>query len=420
LPRRDINVLLIVIDTLRRDRMGVYGHLRNTTPRISKLAESSVVYERALSQAPWTTPSVASLLSSTYPTMLGIENHRSVLPESADLLPEVLREAGFATGAVVSHSFCSSEWGFSQGFDHFDESNVQGHDAVTSADVTDRATDFLERQAENEPWFLFVHYFDPHVAYVHHAEFSFGGPEPGYDGPIFSGILMRKLRALRPQLRPADVREITRLYDSEIAFTDAQVGRLLDRLYERGKFESTLIVLTADHGEEFLEHGQLGHTQTLYGELIGVPLIIHYPGVAASRVHPHVGLVDVYPTITAFLGIEAPASVLGTSLYDSRTAAHRAPDAVFSETSRRSRLRAAVADGYKLILDLDTGQRALYDLESDPGETVDIAGRAPQRVAALSERLDAWMESSEAARSSAPELTLTPEQEEHLKQLGYL
>jgi arylsulfatase A-like enzyme len=321
---------------------------------------------------------------------------------------------------VVAHSFCSAEWGFSQGFESFDESNVQGHDAVTSNGVTDRAIEFLDRQAGKKPWFLFVHYFDPHVAYIDHPEFSFGGPEPGYDGPISSGILMRKLRALRPQLGPADVREITRLYDSEIAFTDAQLGRLLDHLRERGEFENSLIVLTADHGEEFLEHGQLGHTQSLYEELIGVPLIIHYPGVDASRVHAPVALVDVYPTITGFLGIEAAVSVRGMSLYDARTASHRAPDAIFAETSRRRRLRAVVADGYKLILDLDTGKRALYDLDSDPGETVDMARRAPQRVATLSERLDAWMETSQAARASAPELTLTPEQEEHLEQMGYL
>ena len=175
------NVLLIVVDTLRREELGAYGYPRSTSPNLDRLARAAVRYDQAFSQAAWTTPSISSLLTSRYPSQLGIEGELTKLAEDVVLLPEVLRAEGYVTGGVVSHSFCSQKWNFDQGFDFWDQSSIGGHKAITSPGVTERALEFLDQDRE-QPFFLWLHYFDPHVAYVEHAAFRFGTREE-YDGP---------------------------------------------------------------------------------------------------------------------------------------------------------------------------------------------------------------------------------------------
>ena len=423
-PRAPSNVLLIVIDSLRKDRMSAYGYERNTTPRIAELASDGVLYTGAVSQAPWTTPSIGSLMTSRYPSSLGIETERSVIPESLDMLAERLQDAGFATGGVVSHTFCSTDWGFAQGFDSFDESNILGHDAVTSAGVSDRGIEFLEANAEAErgdrPWLLFLHYFDPHFAYNAHDAFPFGGPHPDYAGRLRSGMLFKELNAQRDELSPDDMTELARYYDSELAHTDAEIGRVLDHLRTTGEYASTLVVVAADHGEEFLDHGRLGHAKTLYDELVNVPLIVRYPGGAPAVIDDPVGLIDVYPTITEFVGTAAPDRARGTSLYDVARGRHRTPADVFTETSRYANLRALIEGDHKLVLDVSTGGVVLFDRRTDPHERIDIARREPQRAKRLAKRVRAVMEMALEDVVQTTDRTLSPEEEERLRQLGYL
>jgi len=318
------------------------------------------------------------------------------------LLSEVLRSRGWATGAVVSHHFCSSRWNFDQGFDAFDESNVQGHRAVTSPAVTDRGLEFIAAR-EGEPFFLWLHYFDPHVAYVEH-EGQGVTDEGAYRGPIVSGQDFKTLRAIQPSITPADLGELQRLYDSEIAFTDRAVGRLLEGLKTRGLYDDAIVILTADHGEEFLERGNLGHAKTVYQELIHVPLIIKLPGVEPRRITEPVGLVDVYP---------------GRSLLPEALGAAGGRQPVFSETRRGNDLRAVIDGDVKLLVDRRTRRSELYRLDSDPAERHDLAAREPEEVARLRSLLDAWVRRSEARVRPGADVALSPEERERLEVLGY-
>jgi arylsulfatase A-like enzyme len=306
------SVLLIVVDTLRRDHLGAYGHPRSPSPNLDRLAADSVRYDDAVSQAPWTLPSVGSLLTSRQPGALGLTRFSSALGDDAVLLSELLQRHGYATGAVVSHRFCSSRWGFDQGFDVFDEDNARGHGAVTSPGVSDRALAFLDAHGER-PFFLWLHYFDPHFDYLEHE--GFGRPrDAAYEGPIRSGMEFPRLFELRGSLAPRDVDELRRIYESEIAFTDHHIGRVLDRLRESGRLERTVVVLTADHGEEFLEHGGLGHSRTLYQELLAVPLLVRIPGRAPGVVTSRVALLDVLPTVLAALSLPPASGAAGAEL----------------------------------------------------------------------------------------------------------
>jgi arylsulfatase A-like enzyme len=409
------NVVLIVVDTLRQDRLGVYGHSRDTSPQLDQLASESVVYERAYSQAPWTSPSIGSLLTSRYPSQLGIHKDRKALSSKERLISEILASKGYRTGAAISHSYCGSTWHFNQGFESFDESNVLGHAAVTSTGVTDRAIVFVDSVSTNEPYFLFAHYFDPHFAYIDHEGYSFG-KDPAYDGPIKSNMKVQALRKRSRRLEPGDLDELLRLYDSEIAFTDAQIGRLVEHLRERGDWKNTLLVFTADHGEEFMDHGRWGHTTRLYEELIQVPLIVHYPDEQTGRVATPVALVDVLPTVLAATGHARPPTFAGHDLRGEADPAR----VLFSETSKGAHLSAAIRGSHKLIVDHDGGAPELYDLSADVDETNNIAPLEPELVAELSREIRRWSEKNKKTKKSGTKVKLSDEEIQQLEALGYV
>ena len=426
---RPPDVVLIVVDTLRADRLSCYGYERETSPRLDRLAAQGVRYARAQSQAPWTTPSIGSLMTSRFPTELGILTERSVLSEDEVSLAEALAAGGYATAAVVSHSFCSSEWNFDQGFEHFDESNVLGHDAVTSEAVTARALEALDALLANpgggrRPFFLWVHYFDPHFAYIAHEDFPFPGPAD-YDGPVSSGMKYSLLRKMNETVDADDLEEVRRFYDSEIALTDHWIGVLLDGLRARGCWDDALVVVTADHGEEFNDHGYMGHSRTVYQELVRVPLIVKYPraragapgATAGAVIERPVALLDVYPTVLEVTGtapLPGPPRA-GVSLLD-RGAERPLP--LVSETARQGGVRGVVEGGHKLVHRLREGHFELYDLEADPAELRDLAATEPERVAELRSRLDLWERAVRPGASAERELD--EDELERLRELGYL
>jgi len=411
-PRPD--VVLVVVDTLRADRLGCYGYERETSPALDRFAAEGVRYARAFSQAPWTTPSIGSLMTSRFPTELGIFHERSILSEDEVLLAEALAAGGYETAAVVSHSFCSSEWNFDQGFERFDESNVLGHEAVTSAAVTERALELLDGFGRG-PFFLWVHYFDPHFAYVFHDEFPFPGP-PDYRGPVRDGMKYSLLRGMHAELTATDLEEVRRFYDSEVAETDHWIGALLDGLRARGLWDDALVIVTADHGEEFNDHGAMGHSRTLYQELVHVPLIVKYPrgaGPAGLVDERAVALLDVYPTVLELAGLPAPAGLAGASLL----APAQGSRPLVSETARRGGLRSLVSGDYKLIQHLSSGEIELYDLAADPLERRDLSAADPARAEALRAQLEAWAGAVRPGRST--EVELDREDVERLEALGY-
>ncbi|MFT7167027.1 MAG: arylsulfatase A-like enzyme [Paracoccaceae bacterium] len=411
------NVVLIVIDTLRTDHLSTYGYERETSPHLTRLASEGLRYERATAQAPWTTPSIGALMTSRYPSSLGITSEQNALSDELVLLPEALQAAGYQTAGVISHSFLGSDWNFDQGFDLFDETHVQGHSAVTSEGVT-RAAQAVFRQLANddEPFFLFVHYFDPHAAYVDHGGQDFGGPS-GYEGPVSSGLLFRELRKMQDEVGEADLAELIRLYDSEIAYTDRQIGLLLDTLRESGQWDDTFIIVTADHGEEFLDHGRFGHAKSLFSELIHVPLVLKLPAsssAARSVIDEPVALIDLYPTVLAVVGLEATTELEGRALLPLPPTGRT----LFSETGRTRAASAAMSGSLKLIQRPD-GRLQLFDLATDPGEKSNLAKLRPEDADRLLGELVEWREVAAAKALIGETIQINAANEQRMKELGY-
>jgi arylsulfatase A-like enzyme len=349
-PRPD--VVWISIDTLRADRLSCYGHGRATSPNIDRLAAEGVLFERALSTTSWTLPAHLSML-----TGLPVSSHGVCVPEYPGAAPlrgtfvsETLRAAGYATGGFYAHGFLErlfadkgwdvwertgrvhreslairADWEAAQaaGDKELARELKRRHQAMfeegapEADDAVDRALDWLERTRAADPerpFFLFLHLFDVHTPYKPPAAFDF---DPDYAGPLEEVNVDHPSRPVRPGMDPRDLEHVRALYDGEIAWVDSQVGRLLGALEEAGLARSALVILTADHGDEFLEHGGSGHHHTLYQELLHVPLIARWPAAlpAGRRVAERVSIIDIAPTLLAALGLEHPGPLPGIDLF---------------------------------------------------------------------------------------------------------
>jgi arylsulfatase A-like enzyme len=287
--RKRPNLLFVSIDTLRADHLGTYGWNRPTSPNLDAFAAKSVVFENAQSSSSWTLPSLATLMTSLLPSTHRCEKDSDRLDPSYTTLAEILRDSGYDTAIVASHYFLNAGHGLQQGFTRVDTRILQDESAITSPDVTDWGVQWLEDKAaanDGVPWFLWLHYFDPHAPYLEHEGVSeaFGTKEP------------------------------IDLYDGEIAFTDRHLGRLFEA-FERLDFaEDTVVVVVADHGEEFGEHGQFKHGYDLHEEVVHVPLVMRVPGIAPRRVADLVPTVDVFPTLLELCGGRAQNEIEGRSL----------------------------------------------------------------------------------------------------------
>ncbi|MFQ5718076.1 MAG: sulfatase [Acidobacteriota bacterium] len=387
------HIVVISVDTLRADHLGCYGYERDTSPFIDELAAGGVLFEQAISSAPWTLPSHASLLSGVYPSTHRAVDGREGIAPSVTLAAERFGAAGWATGGFVSSWFVSHRYGFDRGFDRFDDFeqtlNSNTKHKVDGARVIDEAVRWL-RQHAAEPFFLFVHLYDVH--------FNYDPPSPhrelfdtGYDGPLPA---YRKYSYYLDHPLPADVlaAEIG-LYDGAIHYADAQIQRLHAVLAELGRADDTLIVLTADHGEEFFERGSWGHAHTLYEEQVHVPLILRGPGLSPRRVSTQVRHVDVLPTLLDLAGLPVAPGLHGVSLRGltggpAPGGTGRAPRPAFLETSRfGSNVIGLRRDGAKVIYDLKAGTLRLFDLVHDPGEQTDRAVTDVARLDAMEDEL---------------------------------
>ncbi len=422
------DVVLIVVDTLRADHLGCYGYWRNTSPQIDSLAEQSIRFERAYSTAPWTKPAVASMLTGLYPSRHGVDKMLHVLPQSATPLAELLRENGYQTAGVVSHSLLGEKFGFDQGFDRYDESQARGHHHVSTEEVARLATALIgELRADEKPYFLFVHLFDPHDTYRPHGV----GFAAKRAGRVAAGQPSPRLRKLEPPLDTQEVQLLRDVYDEEIRFTDRGIGEILKALGDDGRSERTLIVLTSDHGEEFMERGWLGHGTSMFDEVLRVPLLIRLPGAerAGSVEGDPVSTAGVMATVLDVAGL--PASARSGLDVGSLLGPRPRPNPVLGELSYAPRqwreldestepwLRMLVDGEWKLISDRLSGQVALFDVVADPGETTDLASRMPDRAETLHAQMK--MEDAVAAqRRLGRETTdLSAGQRESLRQLGY-
>ena len=428
-PSKPLNVVLIVVDTLRADHLGVYGYDRDTSPHIDALARESVLFKHAIAAAPWTTPSVASMMTSQYPSVLGIRKHPVSLPQRFPLLSEILKQHGYTTHGIISALMISGQLGFSRGFDVYDEEAVMGRGGISSPAVADKATAFLS-QDHARPFFLFVYMFDPHYNYIGHPPDDYLS---GYQGPVRSGMPIDELWATRHSLSKQDIQKVVALYDSEIRFTDRFIGSIVATLKANGLYDNTLLVVTADHGEEFMERGWIGHSVTVFQELIHVPLIIRRPSESPRAVATPVGLIDIMPTILRYLGLTPPDNVAGRIL-DLDDPGQIEVRPIFSETFNDKpkrpnpeeplALRTVILNGRKLIHDATHDVTRLYDLATDPDEQhdlSDVAGDEFDRLHGLLQRWATYVDDQQVdTPSTKPNELFSPEQIKKLKSLGYL
>lgn len=442
-------MLLIVIDTLRADRLGAYGERPTGTPTLDRLAEEAQVFDSAVSTAPFTMPAVAALMTGRYPDRVGISNHSADdrLEPSTPTLAEIARSAGYATAAVVTNPWLAKRaMGFSRGFATFSSGRELGHGSVRvdARAVTDRAIDLLD--ADRQPLLLWVHYMDAHMPYRPPADFARAAGASSETSAVIDDFTDRNrdqrqriyFEAPYPEAALAETR---RLYDASVRFIDSEIARLLGALDERGMSERTIVVVAADHGESLGDHGlHFAHDFTLYDELLHVPLLIKVPGQAPARHAAPVSLVDVVPTLCALARLECRGDLDGVALPPASPEAPRGRFLFAAGPPQRARYdrnpysfvdgidgrwTMVRRDGFKLIgvPHPDALRWQLYNLDVDPGEQSDRWSTEDEgRREELSTALLAWQREMDDARpernGDAPGLGHRTRQE--LRSLGYL
>jgi arylsulfatase A-like enzyme len=372
---RGQNVLLITIDTLRADHMGLYGYARPTTPRIDAWFREGRLFERAYSTEANTSPSIASVLTGLLPQEHGVRLLHQLLPERNRLLPDLL-PARFQTAAVVSNSVLADEaMGMGRRFDHYDdfvdESEPYRRVFERSAEkTTEAAIRWLqEERVPGQPVFLWVHYIDPHGPYhpppTWPRSFTHATPLP---------IDVTRLYAYQREPGVTDGLAYVDAYDEEIAYLDASLGRLLDVWASTMEPSGSLAILTADHGESMMEHERwFTHGYHVYEEIVRVPLLMRGAGVPSGRSRMLASGIDVAPTILRFAGVPVPANLRGEDLRAAPDTPSR-PRTVFAGgTWDTFQWRAAVRGDQKTMVRLLRGERTVlerrrYDLTSDPRE----------------------------------------------------
>jgi arylsulfatase A-like enzyme len=383
-------IFLICLDAARPDHLSCYGHTRETSPRIDQLAARGALFEDAISQAPWTIPSIATILSSTFPCQHGArrsEGSRNPYTGLSVNFIETLSSIGYRTALFTG--------------------GLAMRGKVPAPELSDRALKWLRGNLANR-CFVVIHHYDTHSPYVA-SQKCIEKLDPGYEGPYKSSFgdlnLLKKARVGRLaeviDLSEADIRHIKAIYDCQIMRADQSIGAIVDSLDAWNRLDESMIIIFADHGEEFLEHGSIDHGQTVHEESIKVPLIIFCPSLITEprRIVEQVGLIDIGPTILDGLGIEKPSSFEGTSLMPVLSSEFEASErstrpcglptsCLISEAiARRPEKKSLRSPPWKLIFDPFFGTHALYDISKDPWETENLLELYPEIASRLTDTL---------------------------------
>ena len=413
------NVLLISIDTLRADHLGAYGHERPTSPNLDRLARAGVLFEDATTTSPWTLPAHVSLLTGLYPDGHGVRTNKHFLGRGIPTLAQLLADEGFETGAVVNGYFVGARFGLARGFDSYEMFEEDQSRTGAARDVTGAGIRWL-RDRRDRRNFLFLHYFDVHSSYQSAAKYE----RMFIEKPNrLTGDIIELMMVNHGDFEPTDedLDHFARLYDAGIRQLDDALARLFEFLDANGWLEDTLVIVTSDHGEEFLEHGKMVHGHSHYQELMHVPLIMRGPGLpAGTRVELPVSLIDVAPTVLSLVGIRTPADMTGVDLRSTWSSPEESPAErlIFAETGpmQEDALRSVRSGRFKLILDVRDERYELYDLNEDPSELHDLAAERPERFQWLRAELSRFTEESRLSKT----LENTEEDIKHLEALGYL
>jgi arylsulfatase A-like enzyme len=430
------NCILIGIDTLRSDHTNLQSYPSNyriLTPNLQKLAKRGTIFQSAISQAPWTMPAFASILTGKYPHEHGAISLHGSLRKEAVTLAEIMREAGYFTAAVVSHFYVNAIRGFSQGFDSFNEDYVLGHGSITSEQITDEAIKVLDTH-NSQSFFVFLHYFDPHFDWQNHNEWDFSDAYSGWLREEPHDI--RNLRVKRHLLGASDINYLKDLYAEEIAYTDKHIGRLFDYLEKKKLDSKTLIIVVADHGEEFMERGWLGHTKSLHEEVIKVPLLVvlpkfdHKNPIAINTIETR----SIFSMILDYIGLPFYSEGLAPSLVPmfQKNEVHKIQDISHSAYSsvwlpdapvhsgNRVKISALHTNRWKLIIDHTRQQEYLFNLEKDPGETTNLIAEETKVLQKMRPMLKDWLRKMLKTRHEIMHLEMRQEEINKLISLGYV
>ena len=418
------SVILIVVDTLRADHLGLYGYERPTSPTLDAWAAGGRVFEHAFAPAPWTLPSFSSIYTGRWPLIH--QGGRPGVPtpdgNGTDLAPvahvpmvaEHLHAAGVVTMATVTNPYLAPAYGLARGFDVYDvDTEAENGQYQPAAEMVRRALALLDR-ADGQPFFLVVHLMDPHQHYD--APPPFRGTWTDDIASDFT-LPMAHLNGRQPEdLLPADRAFVIAAYDEEIAYLDAQLGVLRNGLADRGVLETSLVIFTADHGEELFDHGGYQHGHALWQELVHVPMVVWGPGIDPGREPAPVSLVDIAPTVLDGMGVAATMPFDGVSLWPTLVAGESLPSRpLFAEGIQHGPLQSAVVRWpQKLIVNHADAYRDVYDLAEDPHERHSLASEARALVADLCRHQQTGDDSDRAP--------VTPNEDilERLRSLGYL
>ncbi|MFH1998428.1 MAG: sulfatase [Planctomycetota bacterium] len=449
------NLVIIVFDALRPDHVGAYGYERDTTPRIDLLAHDAILFEEVNTSAAFTLPSMATLFTGLNPIAHNVRRHmdpdglQDHLEDRFETLAESLRARGYATGAAVSNSLFLYRFGFDQGFDLFDAG--QRRDAEPTTDI---ALSWLKEQNQDQPFFLWIHYIDPHWPYNAPPDFSrrFLHPDGGQYQALLDDFKKSRVRGdqiyFENRLDPDGVKSGIAEYDNEIAYADSQMGRIIEYLKSQGLYDNTLIAVVSDHGESLGEHGLFfAHSFYLYNEIQRCAWVLKPPhGREPVRVKHPVRLLDFYPTVLAMLDMDPAQTPEGKNLnflwtgtgehgafpdlpaYSESEPRYRTEQGGYRYPSRRraykegnvGKWRMIQSNGYKLISIPGEGWE-LYDLTRDPLELDNIAEEQPDVLHTLSRSLTGFLEKDAGEPPGSPR-PLNDEWEkalQEIKAMGY-
>ena len=425
------NLIIYLIDTLRADHLGAYGYPRPTSPEIDRFAAGAVRWIEGRAQAPWTRPAVATILTGLYPVAHGAQRDRERVPETVELVSERLAAAGYETAFFTTNAHVVPKFGFDQGWSTYryvTQRRGRARRPVDSAAINAQVFEWLARRDDSRPFLLVVHTLDPHDPYWAAEEFR-RRLAPDADLELGCCAGQGALERLDAAASLERRRHMVALYDAEIAQNDASFGALLRELERRGLATSTALLLLADHGEEFYEHGRWKHGNTLYEEQLRIPFVLRLPGGAhGGTVLPGpVDQIDVVPTLLELAGVEAPAGLPGRSLLAEAAGAAAPIRPSFAWLERPGTSLAAVArEQWKLIRFRGAwyppaGKKPfeLYSLGSDPAESRDLALERALRRSWLLHQLEATV-SRHASATPGETTEIDAELEATLRALGYL
>lgn len=428
--REGVPVVLISCDTLRADHLGCYGYARDTSPNIDAFAKESVLFEDAVTPETWTLTAHLSMLTGLDPRRHRVTANTN-LAEEIVTLPEILRDAGYATGGFTGYGiWLNPARGFAQGFDRYSTPPITRHLFKT----LDHVYQWLDANA-HAPFFLFFHNYDSHSKFKESdcvgCDLPYYPPRPRFlkyaselteppslraAGRLQATDLLFAAIEGKESLSKEEIEYMIALYDDAIRGVDEGVGKLFDALKERGVYDDAIIIVTSDHGENFGENGQFLHEHVYEGSA-RVPLIIRFPNGKHSgkRVPKMVQLTDLAPTVLDLLGLQGPA-MDGESLMPIVRGEREPRQNAFITRLEYASVRT---NEWKLIRNTETKSEELYRIESDPAETVDLIASAPPELAALRADLDRSLSEVPQTPVGSPTRPLTQEEIEALRNLGY-